>query len=263
MAKLMFKSMLSHLSGIASRLGWDRRANVAVTFALASIPIVGLVGAAIDYGHAMSVKATMQAALDSTALMVSKSASSLTSTQLQSNAQNYFKGLFSPPDASGVSVNAAYTTTGGNQVTVNASATVGTNFMKLLGYNNITINSSTTTSWGSSRLRVALVLDNTGSMAQSSKMTELKAATANLLTQLQNAVTTAGDVYVSIVPFVKDVDLGSSNYSGSWIYWGNSTQELVTDRHHLLGRQQRELQQIRLFDPECLHVDGDVQHFLR
>ena len=65
-------------------------------------------------------------------------------------------------------------------------------------------------------MRVALVLDNTGSMADNGKITALVAHN-NLLTQLSSAATTNGDVYVSIIPFVKDVNLGSSNYTASWI----------------------------------------------
>ena len=75
--------------------------------------------------------------------------------------------------------------------------------------------SSATAKWGSTRLRVALVLDNTGSMSQAGKIGALKTATTNLLTQLQNAVTNDGDVYVSIVPFVKDVNAGAANYPAS------------------------------------------------
>ena len=44
-----------------------------------------------------------------------------------------------------------------------------------------------TSNWGNTRLRVALVLDNTGSMADDGKMTALKTATNNLLTQLKSA----------------------------------------------------------------------------
>ncbi|MFZ0197130.1 MAG: pilus assembly protein TadG-related protein, partial [Pseudolabrys sp.] len=55
------------------------------------------------------------------------------------------------------------------------------------------------------RLRVALVLDNTGSMASDGKMDALKTASHNLLTQLQQAAVHPEDVYVSIVPFSKDV----------------------------------------------------------
>src|SRR4030095_11851403 len=71
--------------------------------------------------------------------------------------------------------------------------------------------------WGNSRLRVALVLDNTGSMAEYNKIGALKTATNDLLTQLRNAATNTADVYVSIIPFVKDVNVGSWNYGASWI----------------------------------------------
>jgi hypothetical protein len=36
---------------------------------------------------------------------------------------------------------------------------------------------------------------------------------------LQGAVTINGDVYVSIIPFSKNVNLDPSNYAGNWIDW--------------------------------------------
>ncbi len=197
-----------------------RAGNVAITFALASIPIVGMVGAAIDYSHANSVKAAMQSALDSTALMLHTNAASLTTSQLQAAAASYFTALFNRPEAQNVTVTTSYTTSGGTQVVVNASASVPTYFMGILGFKTMTVSDSATAKWGQSRLLVSLVLDNTGSMSQSNKMTELKTATNNLLTQLQNAAATNGDVYVSIVPFVVDVNVNPSNYNANWIYWG-------------------------------------------
>jgi hypothetical protein len=102
---------------------------------------------------------------------------------------------------------------------VGGTASVPTNFMKVLGFQSIAIGGSSTATWGSNRLRVALVLDNTGSMADDGKMTALKSATKSLLTQLQSAATTNCDVYVSIVPFNKDVNVGASSYTSSWIDW--------------------------------------------
>ena len=63
------------------------------------------------------------------------------------------------------------------------------------------------------------MLDNTGSMAHDDKMTALKTASQNLLTQLQDAAITPDDVYVSIVPFNKDVNVGASNVDESWLRW--------------------------------------------
>ena len=91
--------------------------------------------------------------------------------------------------------------------------------MKIMGYQNLNINVASTVKWGNQRLRVALVLDNTGSMADNNKIDALKTATNNLLTQLKNAVVNNGDVYVSIIPFVKDVNVDPVNYNAIWIDW--------------------------------------------
>ena len=106
---------------------------------------------------------------------------------------------------------------------LNASASVPTSLLGIIGINKIDLNLTSTSKWGETRLRVALVLDNTGSMAQNGKMTALIAATKSLLGQLQNAATVNGDVYVSIVPFVKDVNLDPTNWSSDYIYWGTTT----------------------------------------
>jgi len=200
-----------------------RGGNVAITFAFATIPVIGAIGAGFDLSHANSVKADLQAALDSTALMLSRDAATLNSTDLNSKAFNYFSALFNRPNEASISsVTATYTSSGGSQVVANASADVPTTFLRVLGSSamqNITVTGSSTAKWGTSRLRVALVLDNTGSMADDGKMTALKSATKSLLTQLQGAAGTNGDVYVSIVPFNKDVNVGTSFNTATWIDW--------------------------------------------
>jgi Flp pilus assembly protein TadG len=196
--------------------------NVAITFAFATLPIIAGVGCAIDYSRANSVKVALQAALDSTALMVSKEASTDTASQLQTNAQKYFLALFTRPEAKNVTVTANFTTTDGTAVVMNATADVPTSLLGIIGYNTITVATSSTAKWGSNLLRVALVLDNTGSMADAGKMSALQSATKSLLTQLQTAATNNGDVYVSIVPFVKDVNLGAANWNSNYLYWDDA-----------------------------------------
>ena len=51
------------------------KANVAVIFALASLPIVGAVGAAVDFSSGNRVRANLQAALDSAVLAAAIDAS--------------------------------------------------------------------------------------------------------------------------------------------------------------------------------------------
>src|SRR5262249_47179449 len=82
-----------------------RGGNVAVIFGVAIIPIVGAVGAAVDYSRANSAKTDMQAALDSTALKLAKDgAATLSSTALQSSATSYFNAIFHRPEAQNAAV---------------------------------------------------------------------------------------------------------------------------------------------------------------
>jgi Flp pilus assembly protein TadG len=219
------KRVLQYLRRSDAVFRKDRGGNVAMIFSLAALPLIGFIGASIDYSRASSARTAFQNALDATALMLAKEASTDSSTQLQANATKYFSALFGETDVSGVSVSASYSTDGGSKVVISGSGGVPTTFMKVLGYRNIGIGGSSTAAWGSTRLRVALVLDNTGSMAESGKLTALKTATQNMLTQLQSAAGTNGDVYVSIVPFVKDVNVGAGNYNSDWVYWGTAQQD--------------------------------------
>jgi Flp pilus assembly protein TadG len=202
----------------------DRRGGVAPILALGLVPLVGALGAAVDYSRASSARTAMQAASDATALMLAKNASTLTANQLQQNASGYFLANFTRSDVQNTQVTASYSQgASGFAVTVNGSASVKTAFMGLMGFSQIPISATGKVAWNNAKLRIALVLDNTGSMSQSGKMTALKTASHNLLTQLQSAAQQNGDVYVSIVPFAKDVNVGPSNYTQSWIKWSGSS----------------------------------------
>jgi uncharacterized protein YegL len=197
----------------------NTRAGVAPMMGFLAIPLIGFVGVAVDYTKANAARTAFQTSLDSTALMLSKSAASQSSADLQTSATNTFNALFTRPDVTNVAVTVGYTSNGGSQMVLSGSAVVETNFLGLLGYREINIAASATSTWGNNRLRVALVLDNTGSMASSSKMTALQTATQGLLTQLKTAAANDGDVYVSIVPFNKDVNVGADNNAAAWLRW--------------------------------------------
>jgi uncharacterized protein YegL len=68
-------------------------------------------------------------------------------------------------------------------------------------------------------LRVALVLDNTGSMAFYNKITALQSGATSLVSQLSALAKNNGDVYISVVPFEVDVNVGTSNVGASWLRW--------------------------------------------
>src|ERR1700709_1721748 len=105
-------SFRNQVRSAAARFVRADAGNIAVPFALALVPLLGFVGAAIDYTRANSARSSMQAALDSTALMLSKDLSqgTITTAQLTTKAQAYFTALYTNPDGIvTVPVTATYT----------------------------------------------------------------------------------------------------------------------------------------------------------
>lgn len=211
----------------------NRDANVAMMFALSLIPVTIAAGAGLDLTRAMIVKSNLSEALDAAALSVA-STSGLTTAQMQSQAQAYFNANYTVSANYGTP--ATVTVTPGTQsVTVSTSVPMPTTLMGVAGIHTVDVRASSTVVWGQTKIWVALVLDNTGSMCQSdtspnagspcpnpgsgTKIASLQAASHNLLTMLQNASANAGDVKVAIIPFVKDVNIGTSNAGASWIDW--------------------------------------------
>ena len=212
-------SRLPSVRACLARFRRDSRANVAPIFAIAIIPIIGLTGTAVDYSNANAARTSLQAALDATALTLSKEAQGLTQTQLNEKATQYFNASFSNSEAKNITVTPLLTTPQSGSFTLNitASASVDLRFMSVFGQNSLPISSSSEVKWGIKKLELALVLDNTGSMASSGKMTALKTASHNLLTTLKNAAKKLGDVKVSIIPFDVTVKLGTAYKDEFWI----------------------------------------------
>ena len=193
-------------------------ANVSLTFALGMLPIVGAAGAAVDYSQANSVKAAMQAAADSTALMLAKTvgAGTLPSDQINQKANDYFSALLNRKEVSAIQVSTTYTV--GTSIVVAATGSVKTNFMGIMGMSSMQVAVISQSKWGgSSKMQVALALDNTGSMAEWNKMGALKNATHSLLDQLKGSAANPNDVNVAIIPFSRDVNVGKDNYNAPWI----------------------------------------------
>ena len=136
-----------------NRFRRDRRGNIAVIFAIACVPLISAVGSAIDYSEAMRIKAKLQSAADSAALAsISQNsngwlaASTMTGngevSVAETDAQNIFDGnaknainLYTNGSRSAVVMKNGATVT----ATVNFSADVPVTFMKVIGYQKLTV----------------------------------------------------------------------------------------------------------------------------
>jgi Flp pilus assembly protein TadG len=198
----------------------NTRGGVAPLMAVVAVPVLAVVGMAVDYTRANAARAAFQTSLDATALMLSRDAANEDSTVLQTQATDTFKALYKHPEVNNITVTPSFTSgVDGSRLTLQGTGVINTNFLGVIGVSQIEIGANSASVWGNTRLRVALVLDNTGSMASAGKMTALKTATHNLLSQIKSAAHKPEDVYVSIVPFSKDVNFGSENYSQTWLRW--------------------------------------------
>src|SRR5262249_32735504 len=117
---------------VFARFFRDCKGGVAPFLALGLVPLVGAVGAAIDYSRANATRAAMQAAGDATALMLAKNTAALNGSQLQQTANSYFLANFTNhPEAQNVTVTVSYAQGGANgfTVSINATATVKATFL--------------------------------------------------------------------------------------------------------------------------------------
>ena len=202
----------------------DKRGQVAITFGLTLVPMITLLGAAVDYSNLRRSKTILQANVD--AVVLGAQQQSITSNAaLLTYAQRFVPAT-----------SAVYTSTDGSMC-VTAQQAVSTNFLQVV---RIASMSTTATACSLNQTQttgtyeIALALDNTGSMAVAdtttakTKMASEITAAKNFVTQMFAAIP-AANMQISLVPFTTAVNVGTSNATASWmdtqgkssIHWEN------------------------------------------
>jgi Flp pilus assembly protein TadG len=184
--------MLRHrlLARLRSRLtafAAAERGNVAIIFGFCVIPLIGLMGAGVDYSRAARIQTVLQAAADAAALGSVAQASPGYTYALsmpsngpvpiaQTQAGNIFNGEiagrngFTVANFSAVVTNANWTLTS----TIQFTATVPTVLMQILGFNQMTVTGSSTAANGlPAFMDFYLLLDNTPSMGLPATQTDI------------------------------------------------------------------------------------------
>jgi Flp pilus assembly protein TadG len=228
---MVFGRIVSGLKSNSARFARAERGNVAMMFAVTLPMLLTAIGAAIDYSRMANARSAMQAAIDATALMLSKEAANMAPSDIPKKADAYFKALYNHSEVGIAKFEAAYTPNSGNgaSVTISVEGSMPTDFMKIANIAAMPVKASTTTKWGNMRYRVALALDNTGSMASSDKIGQLKIATKKLIEDFYTMAGTKDDIYISIVPFAKGVNIGTGNSGATWLRWDKQAGETHID----------------------------------
>ncbi len=197
----------------------DKRGNVAILFALAMIPIMGAMGAALDYSFANAHRTNMQKSLDSAGLALSKMMP-LTQDQMNTLGNQFFLANFGTPPSNLTLASPAVTVTPSTgKLDLAVVGTYQPEIAGIMGVQSFPVGTTTQVVWGLGKVEVALALDNTGSMSSNNKLVELKKAAHNLIEILKNAAAQPGDAKVSIVPFGFQVKVDPSFLNATWLRW--------------------------------------------
>lgn len=198
---------------------WLRREDgvSTVMLGLLIVPIIGFIGLAVDGANLYMVHSRLSYSTDAAALAGGKVFGSSTR---DADVRAYFSANF-PNGLYGATPGTPVITESSDHsgLTVAASAQVPTLFMRLFGFNSMTISASSTVE-PQGGLEVALVLDVTGSMLDPSpaKFAAMKSGAKTLVNTLITDKTAADAVYIAVVPFRGAVNIG--NTYKSWIKSG-------------------------------------------
>lgn len=213
----------------------DSNANVALLFGLAVIPMVGLVGAAVDYSNASRVRGAMQEGFDASCLAGARRIHQ-GATEVQQAATAFWRAN-RPSHLTGVEVTATIIPNA-NRVRVTASGTVNheTSVVRVLNvlggganHNQIQVAATSECGGANNEVEIVFVLDNTGSMASS--MSRLREFTDRTARQLMDA---GPGIRISIVPYAAAVNPGTAALSGHM-------DTLAESRHHAEALERRQI----------------------
>ena len=198
----------------------DQRGNAFMLTAAAIIPVIGFVGSAVDVGRAYMTQLRLQQACDAGVLAGRRAmggASYDQAAQAEANKMFNFNFPEAKYGASGIlfssqAINAS-------DVAGQASAILPTELMFMFGKDDFRLSVNCTAKLEISNVDVMLVLDVTGSMAQTNtgdsvnRITALQDATMDFFDTLTTADVGDGRLRFGVVPYSSTANVGAILYA--------------------------------------------------
>jgi Flp pilus assembly protein TadG len=223
----------SDYRGILTRLRTDASGNTLAMMAMATIPLAGMVGSAVDIGRSYLIKSRLQQACDAGVLAARRSQSGAT---LDANAidkgNKFFAINFANDTAGATNVSFTPSNTADGQVTGTANARVPMSITKIFGTEYIDLSITCDARLEISNTDVMLVLDVTGSMADcpatsgcnsgpGSKIVSLRDAVVDFYDTVNNATSSDARFRIGFVPYSSTVNMGTDPFTDTPILPSN------------------------------------------
>lgn len=197
----------------------DRQGVVAIVFILILVPLLLVVGAAIDYGYAYSSRERLQQSADAAVIVGAKLyADGDAGADLSPDISAFL--IANDPEAG---LDGAPTISAdGSELCIVARSTSPTSFMQIANIKSISLRAKACSILpGYSNTEIALVLDVSSSMIEQSRFTQMQDAAVKFV-ETVSAGTSASHVRISIVPFSSRFNIGLPNKGWLKAYGGNS-----------------------------------------
>jgi len=228
-------NFVSKMLRSATAFRTNKNGAVAIIYAIAIIPIMAGVGAAVDMSNMSKHKSNLQNALDGAVLSGATTAQGLDPILYSDDVTKTSKitpivvahlksQLILPPNGklTKTDVN-VYTTSGRVQAT--AEVQIPTYIMKMFNRSAGLVHAESQVNYGAGLAEIALAIDTTGSM-MGAKLDAAKAAATSMVNTLMTPAN-KNRVKMSLVPFDRYVNVGTKYAGASWLTNTNSYPETI------------------------------------
>jgi Flp pilus assembly protein TadG len=197
------------------RFARDQRGNVGIIFAASIVPVIGLLGGAVDMTRHARHKTAMLNAMDSAAIaLVRRGAED--DADADAFVNEYINALLPPRDSMlHMGTFDAQEIPGGWRLVSNGA--MDTAFLPVVGINEMPLVLDAEVMMNSGKFEVALALDNTGSMAERNKIADLREAANNLVDILYDEPGAEDRVKMALIPFTQTVNIRGEAFNPDWL----------------------------------------------
>jgi len=197
----------------------NRRGTVALTTAISMTVLIGFSALAVDTTRAWLVESRLKTAIDAASLVAARR---FTEPTRDSEARATFWAQFSQGGNSHTYLGATVTdpvitpdASDASRIRLSATATIPTTLFGIISNQPLTFADYAVAQRTGTGLELAIVIDQTSSMGDTfggmTKLAAAKSAVQSLLGILYGNQDIQGNLWVSIVPFARTINIGTQN----------------------------------------------------
>ena len=232
----------------------DRRGAIAAISAIVMVPVIGFAGLAVDLTRIWLLSARLKTSVDAASLVAARTLRTTTVNNVPTTTTdeaatralfwtNFHQNGWSSSYLGSVTAQPTITMVSETRVRVTATASLDTTLFSIISRQTTPLRETTLAEREATGLELAIVLDQTSSMLTKvngvTKLASAQAAVRTMLDILYGSDDTKRNMWVSVVPFARTINIGTANRSmldesnvpAGWSTFSNQWSGCVEARH--------------------------------